>query len=64
MSERLNGEKRMEMLIERLITMVGKSNERIEYLHNRVLHLEQMLLEDSAHTRENKTYTNYAPTAN
>lgn len=39
-------EKSLEVLIERLIIMVGKSNERVEHLHNRILQLEYVLREE------------------
>lgn len=47
MNETLSREKSLEILIERLIMMVGKSNERAEHLHRRVLQLERILLEES-----------------
>ena len=40
----IDKEKNMEILIERLIIMVGKSNERVEKLHKRIQELEYSLL--------------------
>lgn len=45
MSEMIDKEKSMEVLLERLIMMVGKANERTEQLHQRVLQLEFLMLE-------------------
>lgn len=57
MKEYINREKSLEVLIERLIMMVGKSNERAEHLHKRVLHLEQILLDKSSkETCEKQTF--------
>lgn len=57
MNDRLNREKSLEILIERLIMMVGKSNERAEHLHRRVLHLERLLLDDPPkEIREKKSF--------
>ncbi len=52
----INKEKSIEILIERLIMMVGKSNERHEYLHKRVLQLERILLEESSNEIEKKSF--------
>ncbi len=50
-------EKSLEILLERLIMMVGKSNERAEHLHKRVLQLERILLEESSQgEKEQKTF--------
>lgn len=57
MSETISREKSLEILLERLIMMVGKSNERAESLHRRVLQLERILLEQAAEiNEEKKTY--------
>lgn len=47
MNETISREKSLEVLLERLIIMVGKSNERVEHLHNRVLQLEYILKEET-----------------
>jgi hypothetical protein len=52
----INKEQSMEILIERLIMMVGKSNERQEHLHKRVLQLERILLEQSSKEIEKKSF--------
>lgn len=57
MSEMVSREKSLEILLERLIMMVGKSNERAEHLHKRVLQLERILLEESSQgEKEKKTF--------
>lgn len=57
MSEPINKEKSLEILLERLIMMVGKSNERSEHLHKRVLQLERILLDEaSKEIREKHTF--------
>ncbi|MDQ0154270.1 hypothetical protein [Robertmurraya andreesenii] len=57
MSEPISREKSFEILLERLIMMVGKSNERHEHLYNRVLQLERILLEESSENlREKKSF--------
>gem|GEM_PF-3695237 len=57
MSEPISREKSFEILLERLVMMVGKSNERHEHLHNRVLQLERILLEESSENlREKKSF--------
>lgn len=61
MNEPVNHEARMELLVERLISIVGKSNERIDSLHKRVLYLERMLLQDSIHSCEKKTTSTMLP---
>lgn len=43
----IDKEKSFEILLERLIMMVGKSNERAEQLHKRILQLEYILLNES-----------------
>lgn len=40
MNSTVEREKNMEILIERLIMMIGKSNERMEHLHARIQQLE------------------------
>lgn len=53
----LSREKSLEILLERLIMMVGKSNERSEHLHRRILQLERVLLEEPPkELREKKTF--------
>lgn len=53
----LSREKSLEILLERLIMMVGKSNERSEHLHRRILQLERILLEEPPkELREKKTF--------
>ncbi len=53
----ISKDKSLEILLERLIMMVGKSNERAEHLHERVLQLERILLEEaSKDTPEKKTF--------
>ncbi|MGG0716186.1 hypothetical protein ABE096_01115 [Robertmurraya massiliosenegalensis] len=54
MSETISREKSLEILLERLIMMVGKSNERAEHLHKRVLQLERILLEESSEEKITK----------
>ncbi len=44
MNDIIDKEKNMEILVERLIIMVGKSNERVEKLHKRIQELEYTLL--------------------
>ncbi|WP_077215018.1 hypothetical protein [Bacillus dakarensis] len=43
----IDRDKSLEILLERLIMMVGKSNERAEQLHKRILQLEYILLNES-----------------
>lgn len=47
MDSTIDKEKSMEVLVERLIIMVGKSNERVEHLHRRIQQLEYSLHKDS-----------------
>lgn len=47
MNHRLDRNKNIEMLLERLIMMVAKSNERYEHLHQRILQLEHLYLDQS-----------------
>lgn len=56
MNDLIDKEKSMETLLERLIIMVGKSNERVEHLHKRVLQLEFALLHEARKPSEEKTY--------
>lgn len=53
----ISKDKSLEILLERLIMMVGKSNERAEHLHERVLQLERILLKESSkQAPEKKTF--------
>lgn len=51
MNEQIDRDKSLEVLLERLIIMVGKSNERAEHLHKRVLQLEFILLNEASKDR-------------
>lgn len=46
--------KSIEMLLQRLITMMGKSNEKVEHLHKRILQLECVLLYESSKDQASK----------
>lgn len=58
MNEQIDRDKSLEILLERLIIMVGKSNERAEHLHKRVLQLEFILLNEASkdNTPEKKSF--------
>ena len=43
MKSTLEKEKNMEILLERLIHMIGKQNERVARLQQRIQHLERTL---------------------
>lgn len=47
MNSTIDKEKSIEILLERLIIMVGKSNERVEHLHRRIQQLEYSLQKES-----------------